>query len=132
MHARSAGRVPFILVSAISAVMLAYAAPARAADDKDGEAVFNNACRTCHSTKPDDNRLGPTLHGIVGKAAGSTAGFNYSGSMKNAGLTWDEATLDKFIANPDAVVQGNNMKPFTGISDEAQRKAIIGFLASRR
>jgi cytochrome c len=50
--------------------------------------------------------------------------------MQNSGVTWDEATLDTFIANPDQVVGGNKMKPFTGISDEAQRKDIIAFLKS--
>ena len=56
--------------------------------------------------------------------------MQYSPSMQNSGVTWDEATLDKFIANPDQVVGGNKMKPFTGISDEAQRKDIIAFLKS--
>lgn len=90
--------------------------------------VFNNACRTCHSWKEGDNRLGPSLHGIVGKKAGSVEGFAYSNAMKNAGITWDEATLDKFIASPEAVVAGNNMKPYTGIDDADTRQKIIAFL----
>lgn len=97
----------------------------------DGEAAFNNACRTCHTTKADDNRLGPHLHGIVGRKAGAADGYAYSAAMKGAGLTWDEATLDKFIANPDSVVQGNNMKPYTGIDDAAQRKAIVEYLKTK-
>ena len=48
--------------------------------------------------------------------------------MKTSDITWDEATLDKFIADPDHVVPNNNMKPFTGISDEGQRKQIVDFL----
>ncbi len=97
----------------------------------DGETTFNNACRTCHSLKAGDNRLGPHLHGIIGKAAASAEGFAYSAALKGTKMTWDEATLDKFIANPESVVPGNNMKPFTGISDKAQRDAIIEFLKSR-
>jgi cytochrome c len=102
---------------------------AAAADDAaPGAEVFNNACRTCHSWKKDDNRLGPNLHGIIGRKAGAAAGFGYSQAMKDSGITWDEATLDKFIANPDGLVPNNNMKPFTGISDAGQRKQIIDFL----
>lgn len=136
MPARDASTFPLMFAAAGAAALAAcvavYASAALAAEEMDGEAAFNNACRTCHSAKPGDNRLGPTLHGVVGRKAGAVEGFNYSGSMKNAGLTWDEASLDKFIANPDAVVQGNNMKPYTGISDAAQRKAIIGFLGKAK
>jgi cytochrome c len=117
---------PFIL-SALA--FIATIAAARA-DTADPQMVFNNACRTCHSMKEGDNRLGPSLAGVVGRKAGTLAGFNYSPSMQNSGITWDEATLDTFIANPDQVVSGNAMKPFTGIADAGQRKEIIGFLKS--
>jgi cytochrome c len=95
-----------------------------------GKQLFNNNCRTCHSWKKDDNRLGPSLHGVVGRKAGSLEGFNYSAAMKEANITWDEGTLDKFITNPDSVVPNNKMKPFTGISDIKTRKDIIDFLKS--
>lgn len=105
------------------------AAPAgSAADAAGGQEAFNNACRTCHSTKAGDNRLGPSLAGIVGKKAGSESGYQYSPSLKGSGITFDEATLDKFITNPDSVVPGNNMKPYTGISDTTIRAKIIAFL----
>lgn len=95
---------------------------------KDGQTLFNNACRTCHTTKEGDNRLGPNLAGITGRKAGAVADYANSESMKNSGITWDEATLDKFIENPDAVVPGNNMKPYTGMSSAEDRKTIIAFL----
>lgn len=117
---------------ALAAAMAVYGAGPAAAQDIDGEAAFNNACRTCHTTKPDDHRLGPHLHGIVGRKAGASEGYAYSAAMKGSGVTWDEATLDKFIANPDSVVAGNNMKPYTGIDDAAQRKAILEFLKTRK
>jgi cytochrome c len=104
------------LLMALTSI-LAMAAPARAqnAGNEQGQIAFNNACRTCHSIKEGDNRLGPSLHGIVGKKAGTTAGYNnYSSAMKDAGLTWDERTLDRFIASPDEMVRGNNMKPYGG------------------
>jgi len=116
-------------IAALSALsFLASLSPAAAAQDDEGMMAFNNACRTCHSFKPDDNRLGPTLHGIVGRKAGSIEGFAFSPSMKSSGVTWDEATLDKFIASPDAVVNGNKMQPYGGIADAAERKKIVDYL----
>jgi cytochrome c len=118
-----------LFVVAALALSSALAGAAAAADDaSSGQQVFNNACRTCHSWKKDDQRLGPDLHGIVGRKAGTAAGYAYSQAMKASDITWDEATLDKFIADPDHVVPNNNMKPFTGISDAGQRKQIVDFL----
>ena len=118
----------FAALSALS--LLATLAPAWAAQEEseDGKVAYNNACRTCHSFKPDDNRLGPTLHGIVGRKAGSTAGFAFSSAMKSSSITWDESNLDQFIANPEAVVHGNGMKPFGGIADAGERKKIVDYL----
>jgi len=96
----------------------------------DPQMAFNNSCRTCHSMKEGDNRLGPSLAGVIGRKAGTLPGYAYSPSMQNSGITWDEASLDEFIANPDEVVGGNKMKPFTGIADAGQRKEIVAFLKS--
>ena len=64
-----------------------------------------------------------------GRKAGSVAGFAYSDSVKNSGITWDEATLDKWITNPNAVIPGNNMGSlFPGLPDASLRKKIITFL----
>jgi cytochrome c len=114
-------------LAAASWVVLGLPAQAR-----DGQTAFNNACRTCHSVKADDNRLGPSLAGIIGRKAGASEGFTYSDSLKNSGLIWDEATLDAFIANPDAVIQGHRMKPYGGIADAGQRKTIIEWLKQAR
>ena len=103
---------------------------AEAQEDEAGMLAYNNACRTCHSIRPNDNRLGPSLHGVVGREAGTLEGFGFSSAMKNSGITWDEATLDKFIANPDQVVHGNAMKPFGGIADAEDRKKIVAYIAT--
>ncbi|MFA6141281.1 MAG: c-type cytochrome [Hyphomicrobium sp.] len=92
--------------------------------------AFNNSCRTCHSFKPNDNRLGPTLHGVVGRKAGSVEGFAFSPAMKGSGVTWDAATLDKFISDPNQVVSGNKMQPFGGIADAGERKKIVDYLGT--
>jgi cytochrome c len=97
-----------------------------------GQQAFNNACRTCHMVRQGDNRLGPSLHGIVGRKAGSLPDYAFSSAMKEAGFVWDEEKLDRFIANPDEVVPGNSMKPYGGLSSSDDRKKIIAFLAQPR
>ncbi len=56
--------------------------------------LYNNACRTCHTIKEGDNRLGPTLYKIIGRKAGSLPDYNYSSAMKGAGFIWDEEKLE--------------------------------------
>ena len=115
-----------VLVPAMA--LLGVVGAARADTAGDNQMAYNNACRTCHSFKEGDNRLGPSLHGIVGRKSGTLEGFAFSSAMKSAGIVWDEQTLDKFIANPDQVVSGNGMKPYTGMSDAKQRGEIIAYL----
>jgi cytochrome c len=91
--------------------------------------AFNNACRTCHVMREGDNRLGPNLHKIIGRKAGSLPDYNYSSAMKEAGFVWDKEKLDRFIANPDEVVSGNSMKPYNGLTSSDDRTKIIAFLA---
>jgi cytochrome c len=121
---------PMLSAATFSALsLLATLSPAGAAqEDEAGKVAFNNSCRTCHSMKPGDNRLGPTLHGVVGRKAGSVEGFAFSPAMKGSGVTWDEATLDKFITNPNQVVSGNKMQPFGGVADAAERSKIVNYL----
>jgi cytochrome c len=97
-----------------------------------GQQAFNNACRTCHIMREGDNRLGPNLHKVVGRKAGSLPDYPFSSAMKEAGFVWDEEKLDRFIANPDEVVPGNGMKPYGGLSSSDERKKIIAFLAQSR
>jgi cytochrome c len=110
---------------AISADALGQDTAAKSAA-ADGQLAFNNVCRTCHTLKEGDNRLGPNLHNIIGRKAGSVP--DYSSAMKGADLTWDRETLDRFIANPDQVVPGNNMKPYGGLTSAEERVKIIAFL----
>ena len=99
------------------------------AADRGSKIAFNDHCRECHSFLKDDNRLGPTLYGTVGRKAGSVPDFPYSISVKSSRVTWDEAALDKWIADPDAVIPGNDMSPpYPGVADPAIRKKIIAFL----
>jgi cytochrome c len=101
---------------------------AQAADD-DPELAFNGHCRECHAFDKGDNRIGPTLYGVVGRKAGTVPGFAYSDSVKSSGITWNEKNLDKWITNPNAFIPGNNMGAiFSGLSDAGERAKIIAFL----
>jgi cytochrome c len=117
-------------VLALGANALSQETVGRGAGPDEGQLVFNNACRTCHTLKEGDNRLGPNLHKIIGRKAGSLPNYGYSSAMKGADMVWDKATLDRFIANPDQVVSGHSMKPFGGVASAEERGKIIGFLES--
>ena len=127
-----------LLLGALSAMAFMLPAPsalpqvAQGTEDASGQQAFNNACRTCHMVKEGDNRLGPNLYKVVGRKAGSLPDYGFSSAMKEADFVWDEEKLDRFIANPDEVVPGNNMKPYGGLSSSDERKKIVGFLAQSR
>ena len=125
----------FLLIAALSGMSCLFASPAalaQAAEDASGQQAFNNACRTCHMVREGDNRLGPNLHKIIGRKAGSLPGYGFSSAMKEAGFVWDEEKLDRFMAKPDEVVPGNNMKPYGGLASDEERNKIIAFLAQQR
>nr|WP_271591486.1 c-type cytochrome [Bradyrhizobium sp. CCBAU 65884] len=94
------------------------------ASDAAAQQAFNNSCRTCHSVKEGDNRLGPNLNKIVGRKAGSLPDYNYSSSMKEAGFVWDQDKLTRFMVKPDEVVSGNKMQPYGGVSAEDAAKVV--------
>jgi nitrite reductase (NO-forming) len=104
-------------------------AAASGADDpsKAGRLVFRK-CSACHSLEAGKNSLGPSLADIVGKKAGTVAGYNYSSAIRNSNLTWDAATLDAYLTDPQKVVPGNKM-PFPGLKTENERRAIIAYLS---
>src|SRR5262245_5737988 len=127
----SFAKVAFALVVAMlhgPRPSLAQDAASNAAAAGNGQLAFNNACRTCHTIREGDNRLGPNLHKIFGRKAGSLPNYGYSTAMKGADFVWDQATLDRFIANPDQVVAGHKMKPYGGVASAADRAKIIAFL----
>jgi len=99
-------------------------------DVASGQLIFNNVCRTCHTTREGDNRLGPNLYRIIGRKAGSVQDYGYSSAMKGADFVWAEEKLDRFIARPEQLVPGNNMKPFSGLASADDRAKVIAFLLS--
>lgn len=109
------------------ALACAMSGRAVAQDAAAGEKAFI-VCRACHQIGPTaKNAVGPVLNGVVGRPAGTFPGFNYSTANKDSGLTWDEATLQKYLADPQAVVKGTKMI-FPGIKDPAKVNDVIAFL----
>lgn len=94
-----------------------------------GQDVFADNCAVCHSPDAGTNKLGPSLFGVVGRKSGSIADYTYAPAMKNAGLTWDAATLDKYVTDPQSVVPGTKML-FPGLKSADDRKALIQYLSS--
>jgi cytochrome c len=89
-------------------------------------------CAVCHKFKASEgNGLGPNLAGVVGRKAGTVAGFAYSPAMKDSGKTWDEASLNSYIEKPMAFVPGNRMA-FAGEANPAKRAAIIEALKAAK
>jgi cytochrome c len=78
-----------------------------AGDAARGELVFQKRCTGCHAM--DADREGPRLAGVFGRKAGSVAGFDYSAGLKKSGITWNEATLEKWLNDPDMVVPDTTM-----------------------
>jgi cytochrome c2 len=107
---------------------LAMAASAEAASDpKNGEQIFNRQCKACHSLEAGKNGIGPTLHGVFGRKAGTVEGYSYSAAMKNSGVVWNEDTLKKYLADPHKFIPGDKMV-FAGTKDEAQLDDLIAYL----
>ncbi|HEY2757593.1 MAG TPA: c-type cytochrome [Pseudolabrys sp.] len=90
-----------------------------------GEKVFTR-CAVCHSNQAGVNKVGPSLDGVVGRKSGTEPGYNYSPAMKSAGLTWDQATLDKFLQGPSSLVHGTKM--FLSVPSETDRQNVIAYL----
>jgi len=110
-----------------SAVLCAATSASQAQDAAAGEKVFAQ-CKICHQIgETAKNSVGPNLNGIIGRAAGSVAGYAYSDANKKSGITWDEATFKEYIADPKAKVPGTKMS-FAGLKDQQKVNDLVGYL----
>jgi len=91
----------------------------------DGAALYRQHCQSCHGSTARPSSLAPSLVGVEGRKAASTA-FNYSSAMQKSGLVWTRQNLDRFLAAPTKVVPGTRM--VTPVTDASKRQAIISYL----
>ena len=102
------------------------ASPAMAADVDAGKTAFKK-CALCHTTEAGKNKIGPSLFGIVGRKSATVENFNYSEAMTKFDHTWDEGTLDEYLADPRGTVPGTKMI-FPGIKEKTERDDVIAYL----
>jgi cytochrome c len=111
----------------VGALALSAVAGARAQDAVTGEKLFKMNCSICHSAQPDRNLVGPSLFAVVNRHSGEISSFHYSDANRNSGLTWNVATLDRYLTAPRQLVPGTKMT-FPGLKDAKQRADVIAYL----
>jgi cytochrome c len=110
------------------AALLSSLGAAMAQDAAAGEKVFLAKCKVCHMPpEAAKNLVGPSLAGVVGRKAGTVAGYHYSEANEKSGITWDEAELKKYLKDPKGVVPGTKMV-FPGLQSEQDIDNVIAFL----
>ena len=91
-----------------------------------GAEVFKQ-CMACHVVEPGQNRTGPTLAGIIGRAAGTVPGYSYTPANANSGITWTPEKMFQYLENPMRVIPGTKMA-FAGLKDAQDRADVIAYL----
>lgn len=91
----------------LAALLCVHSAAAQAADALHGQEIYESRCIACHS--PDANRVGPMHRGVFGRKAGALPDYTYSRALKAADFVWGDATLDKWLTNPQSFVPGQKM-----------------------
>ena len=98
--------------------------PATTAGDPVRGKIVYQVCTGCHSLDEDD--VGPRHRGVVGRVAGTVSGYAYSPALRASGITWDAATLDRWLSNPQALVPGAKM--FFVLPSAEDRADVIAYL----
>jgi cytochrome c len=115
------------LAAGLVLLALAQPSPGLAAGDVAHGAKVYQDCMLCHSL--DKNEIGPRHRGVFGRKAGTVADYDYSAPLKASNLVWTEATLDRWLTDPQALVPGTKM---TFSVDDAQERAdVIAFLKEK-
>lgn len=104
-----------------------FAAAWAVADPVAGEGEFRS-CSACHAVEAGVNRVGPYMHGVVGRPVNAAVGFNgYSGELEKYAEAWTPENLNLFLLNPDNFAPGTSMN-FGGIDDAQDRANLIAWL----
>ncbi len=99
---------------------------ALAQDVAKGEKVYKK-CKACHALEAGKKKVGPSLHGVFGRKAGTVEGFKYSKAMVDSGIVWDAETISAYMADPKGYIPKNRMA-FPGLKKEADRADLIAYL----
>ena len=113
----------------VGAITVGIAADSLAQDVANGEHLFRNDCGICHSPQPGRNLTGPSLFNVINRHSGQIADYRYSDANRQSGLTWNVATLDRYLTAPRELVPGTKMT-FPGVKDAKQRADLIAYLAT--
>jgi len=115
---------------ALALLALASANALGAGDAEHGKALYESRCTACHSI--EYNGAGPAHKGLLGRKAGSMPGFGYSKALRDSGVVWNDETLSKWLANPEAFIPGQRM--FVQTPEASDREDLIAYLkqATRR
>jgi cytochrome c len=117
-----------VCVGSLAAAAMVWMPAATAAGDAKRGAQLFGQCMACHSIQPGEHQTGPSLAHVWNHKAGAVEGFvRYSDALKGAGITWNEATLDKWLANSGQMVPGTSMT-FPGIKERQARQDVIAYL----
>jgi cytochrome c len=114
----------FLLILLTLAVVTPANAQTSAGDAARGASVYEQRCSGCHSL--DANRVGPAHRGVHGRRAGTAPNFAYSDAVRRAGIVWNDATLDRWLTNPQGLIQGQRMN--FRIADPRERADVIAYL----
>jgi cytochrome c2 len=117
-------------LAALAIAVLVAPTLAAAQDAAHGKAVFSAKCATCHSVAAGRTLMGPSLDKVVGRRAGSAAGYNYSPAFAASTVVWSTTTLDAYLTNPKAFIPKNRMS-MPGLSDPKDRADLIAYLTAQ-
>jgi glucose/arabinose dehydrogenase/cytochrome c2 len=122
-------KIPSVTLGGAGLCAILFAASAAGADADHGKLLFRQRCTVCHSAEKGDDggAQGPSLAGVVGRPAASGQ-FSYTDALKASHLTWDPATLNRFLAAPGSVVPGTSMQ--LAVTEAADRNDLIAYFQS--
>ncbi len=116
-----------IRLGALFLLLVVLSSAAHAADAAAGAKVFDR-CKVCHTLEPGGRAiLGPNLHQVFGRAAGTAPGFKPSDALKNSGIVWDDESLARFLRDPKGALPGNRMA-FPGVKNDEELADLLAYL----
>jgi len=118
-----------LVVMAAVTLALGIGTAQAAGDAAKGKKVYKK-CKACHTLKAGKNRVGPSLHGVIGRKAAAVPKYKYSKAMKNSGLVWDDANLRGYLKSPKKFLPKNKMA-FRGLKKNKDIDNVLAYIAEQ-